>query len=249
MPSLKFIYGHLKECQESIKNPSKPNNGFGPKGIDGYWLSKVKFNGNCLKQDSFSFIQENVVSLYIFRELNTWSRDLNTDFTLANFLFGLVKLTLNDDSDKYGYSGYGIEFGARLQILWSEGSCGKNVIIFRVDAISSVYVDNKKKDIFLVLGEGPTQGLDDTAITVNAKYPIKFLVLGKRFVLSLYYNERNSFLFVNSVQMYQFKIKGSEIKPYPLCLGNILKDFTINNMKKTKQNKKKTKKKQGLKEV
>ena len=32
--------------------------------------------------------------------------------------------------------------------------------------------------------------------------------------------------------MYQFKATDSEIKPYPLCLGNISKDFTNNNMKK-----------------
>ena len=38
----------------------------------------------------------------------------------------------------------------------------------------------------------------------------------------------NSFLFANAI-----KAKDSEIKPYPLCLGNISKDFTINNLKKT----------------
>ena len=36
--------------------------------------------------------------------------------------------------------------------------------------------------------------------------------------------------------MYQFKGKELEIKQYPLCLGNILKDFTIDNMKKTESN-------------
>ena len=34
--------------------------------------------------------------------------------------------------------------------------------------------------------------------------------------------------------MCQFKIKDSEIKPYPFCLGNILKNFTIDNIKKTR---------------
>ena len=34
-------------------------------------------------------------------------------------------------------------------------------------------------------------------------------------------------------KIYQFKAKGSEIKDYAFCLGNISKDFTINNMKKT----------------
>ena len=33
--------------------------------------------------------------------------------------------------------------------------------------------------------------------------------------------------------MYHFKAKDSEIRPYPLCLGNISNDFTIDNMKKT----------------
>ena len=32
--------------------------------------------------------------------------------------------------------------------------------------------------------------------------------------------------------MYQFKAKDLKIKEYPLCLGNISKDFTIDNIKK-----------------
>ena len=32
--------------------------------------------------------------------------------------------------------------------------------------------------------------------------------------------------------MYQFKAKDPEIKPYSFRLGNISKDFTLNNMKK-----------------
>ena len=40
------------------------------------------------------------------------------------------------------------------------------------------------------------------------------------------------FLYVNSVKIYQFIAKYSEIKPYPMCLGNNLKGFTVNNMKR-----------------
>ena len=69
---------------------------------------------------------------------------------------------------------------------------------------SSVYIDNKIKD---VLGEGPTQGLDDTTLTAEAIYPINFIQSNKRFVLSLHYNEYNSFLFVNATKVYQFKVK------------------------------------------
>ena len=96
---------------------------------------------------------------------------------------------------------------------------------------SSIYGDNKGKDI-LILGEGPTQGLEDTTLTAEAKYPINFTQSGKRFVLSLHYNGSNSFLCVNATKLYQFKAKNSEIKDYALFLGNISKDFTINNKKK-----------------
>ena len=50
---------------------------------------------------------------------------------------------------------------------------GKNVIIFGAGMSLSVHVDNKGKDI-LVLGKGPTQGLDGTTFTAEAKYPINF---------------------------------------------------------------------------
>ena len=88
-----------------------------------------------------------------------------------------------------------------------------------------MHIDNKGKDI-LILGEGPTQGLDDTTLTVEAKYPINFTQTGKRFVLSLHYNGCNSFLFFNAIKVYQFRAKDSEIKDYR-------KDVTINNMTKT----------------
>ena len=52
-------------------------------------------------------------------------------------------------------------------------------------------------------------------------------------MLSLHYNGGNNFLFVDAVKKYQFKAKHSERKPYPLFLGNFLKDLTIDNMKKT----------------
>ena len=72
-------------------------------------------------------------------------------------------------------------------------------------------VHNKNKNI-LILGERPTQGLDDTTLTAEAKYPINFTQAGKRFVLSLNYIGKNSFLFVNAIEIYQFKAKDSEIR-------------------------------------
>ena len=54
----------------------------------------------------------------------------------------------------------------------------------------------------------------------------------KKFWLGLHYNGANSYLFVNSTEMYKFKAKDSEIVASPLCLGNISKDWLIDNMKK-----------------
>ena len=36
-----------------------------------------------------------------------------------------------------------------------------------------MHIDNKNKNI-LILGEGPTQGLDDKTLAPGAKYPINF---------------------------------------------------------------------------
>ena len=49
--------------------------------------------------------------------------------------------------------------------------------------------------------------------------------------MSLYYNESNSFL-VNGVKICHFKVKSSEIHASPLCLSNISKGFSVDNMKK-----------------
>ena len=51
--------------------------------------------------------------------------------------------------------------------------------------------------------------------------------------MSLHYNGANSYLFVNGTEIYKFKAKDSEIVPSPLCLGNISKDWSVDNMKKT----------------
>ena len=40
-------------------------------------------------------------------------------------------------------------------------------------------------------------------------------------------------MFINSTEIYKFKAKDSEIVASPLCLGNISKDWSVDNMKKT----------------
>ena len=86
---------------EITKNLSTSDNSFTPTWIDCIAIPKLKFNGNCLRLYNIYFIHKHLVTLYIIYKLDTWSRDLNTDFTLGNFLFEAVKLTTNDDPDKH----------------------------------------------------------------------------------------------------------------------------------------------------
>ena len=163
-----------------------------------------------------------VKNIYISYILNQWLRDLNTDFTLGSCVFGSVKLTKSYNLDKYKYSGYSIGFDSRLKFSFTDESMEKNVFSFGAAMSSSVHIDYKNKDI-LILNKGATQGLFDTTLTAEAKYHFIFI----------HHNGSNSFLFLNATKIYQFKAKDLEIKNYKLCLGNISKDFAINNMKRT----------------
>ena len=63
-------------------------------------------------------------------------------------------------------------------------------------------------------------------------YSINFTVTKKN-CLSLHYNGANSYLFVNGTDICKFKAKDSKIVASPLCLGNISKNWSTDNMKKT----------------
>ena len=125
----------------------------------------------------------------------------------------------------------GIGFDRRSIFLFSGSGFSQDVLIFGVDMSSSAHVDNKKKDI-LVLEKGPTQGLEHT-LTEEKNYSVNFTVTNKKFCLSLHYNGVNSYLFVNDTDIYKFKEKDSEIVSSPLCLGNISKDWSTDNIRKT----------------
>ena len=82
-------------------------------------------------------------------------------------------LTNNADVDRCKYSGYGIGFDFRTDISLPGGSMWEKSHLFVADSSSSVHIDNKGEDT-LILGEGPTQGLDDSTLTAEAIYSINF---------------------------------------------------------------------------
>ena len=92
-------------------------------------------------------------------------------------------------------------------------------------------IDNRKKDI-LILGKGPTQELEHK-LSAEKMYSINVIKKNTKFCLSLHFNGANSYLFVNGTEIIKFKAKDSEIHAYSLCLGNISKDWSQDNMKNT----------------
>ena len=149
---------------ESIKPPTISDNSLTL--VLNYYGTKtrVKFTGSYLKQSRISYTHGKLVNIYIVYELGASSAHIN-DPTLKNCLFGAVMSTKNADRrSSYSFPG---------------GGFGQNIIIFGVDMSSSVHIDNKKKDI-LIIGKGPTQGLEHT-LTAEKMYSINFTVTKKEF--------------------------------------------------------------------
>ena len=215
---------------KSIKSPTTSDNSLTPE-LNYYGTKiKIKFTKSCLKQSDHIFTHKKVVNIYIVYKLAA-SSSHDSDHTLKDCLFGAVTLTKNADIEKYKHSGYGIGFDRRTSFSFTSGAFGQNVLIFGADMSTSIHIDNKKKDI-LVLGKGPTQGLEST-LTAEKMYSIIFTVTKKKFCLSLHSNRGNSYLLVNGTEICKFKAKYSAIVAIPLCLGNISKDWSTDNMKKT----------------
>ena len=139
-------------------------------------------------------------------------------------------MTENADIDKYNYFGYGIGFDRHGFFSHPSGGTGRNVKIFGVDMSSSTKTGNRKRDI-LILGKGPTQGLEHI-LSAEIMYSINFAENNKTFYLHLHYNGANSYLFVNGTEIHKLKAKDSEIAATSLCLGNISKNWSEDNMKK-----------------
>ena len=178
-----------------------------------------------MKQDKVTYNHGTIVNIYIVYEISSYY-SISSYPTLENGLLGAVSLTKNTDIDQCKYSGYGIGFDRHENFSFGNGY-GRNCIIFGADLCSSVHAYNRKNNI-LVPGKDFIQGINGT-IYAEKMY---FTGNNKKFVLSLHYNGADSYLFVNGREIHKFTAKSSEIAATPLCLGNVSKDFSVDNMKK-----------------
>ena len=144
---------------ESIKPPTTSNKILNPSLDFVGTKARVKFNGDCLKQEKITFNHGKIVNIYIVYEIER-SVNISSYPTLENCLFGAVKLTKHVDIDLYKYSGFSIRF-ERKRFFNVDDKIGRHVIIFGIDMSSSLRIDKKKKYV-LIFGKDPTQGLELT---------------------------------------------------------------------------------------
>ena len=146
-------------------------------------------------------------------------------------MFAAISLTKNADIDQCKYSRYGIGFDRKGEFSFGSRRFGRNCINFGADLSSSSHANSKKNNI-LVLRKDFVQGINGRTIYRGGLHKINFTENNKTFCLSLHYIGANSYLFVNGTEIHKLKTKDSEIVATPLCLGNISKDFSVDNIKK-----------------
>ena len=225
---LKWKFEGLSD--EIIKSSATNNNFLNPSLDYPGAKIRVKFNGCCITQVKITYAHITIANIYIVYEISK-TFNISSYPTFKNCMVGAVSLTKHNDTDECKYSVYVTGFDRKGTFSVGNGF-GRNCIVFGVDMSSYVHVNNKKKKV-LILGEGPTQGLECTKLTAEKKYSNTFTENNKKICLSLHYNGASSYLHVNGTEIIKFKPKDSEIVATPLSLGNISKYFSVDIINKT----------------
>ena len=201
----------------------------------------VHLSGNHFQQNSKFFSNiNNAINIYCVYKLDPIASTRDTSYTIQNTLFGTVQITKNaTDYDKNNYKGYGICFDERSQFshtITENGHAhttnGRNVLIFGADMSFSTHATTRANHIYLMC-DGLTQGINDTTLYVEKNYWRNFTDPGKKFVLSLHYNDNDSYLFVNGRQELKFKCKTDQLIKEKMYLANLSNQWTTSESEKT----------------
>ena len=194
---------------------------------------------NVLTSNNDHVINKNVVNIYIVYKLDPIASSRDTTFTMQNALFEAMQITKNADNSKSNYKGYGICFDERSEFdhAITEGgrahtTDARNVLIFGADMSFSVHATNRANNIY-VMGTDLTQGIHDTTLYAEKNFYRNFTDLGKKFMLSLYCNGDDSYLFVNGRQELKFKCKTDQLVKEKLCIENLSDQWTTSESEKS----------------
>ena len=195
---------------------------------------------NILTSNNDHVFNKNLVNIYIVYKLDPIASTRDTSFTIQNALLGAMQITKDaTDNSKNNYKGYGICFdeGSEFGHTITEGgrahtTDARNVLIFGVDMSFSVHATNRANNIDL-MGTGLTEGIHDTTIYAEKNFYRNFTDFSKKFMLSLHYNDDDSYLFVNGRQELKFKCKTDQLVKEKLCIGNLSGQWTTSESEKT----------------
>ena len=180
----------------------------------------VYLSGNHFQQDTQKDSNNVAINIYCIYKLDPISYSRDDTFTVQNALFGSMQITKNADTSKYKYKGYGICFDEGGMFSMGNINNGRNFLSFGVHESSLVHANNKANNIF-IMGDGFVQGINDMTLYTEKIYSQNFTQRNKNFVLSLHYNDNDSYLFVNGKQELKFKAKPDQLIKEKLCIGEI----------------------------
>ena len=201
----------------------------------------VHLNGNHFQQNVAGIPNNgDVINIYCVYKFDQIASSRDTSFTIQDALFGAMQITKNaTDNSKNNYKGYGICFdeGSQFGHTMSEGgrthiTNGRNVLIFGADMSFSIHATNRANHVY-IMGDGLTQGINDTTIYAEKKYFRNFPEPDVKFVLSLHYNGDDSYL-QDGRQELNFKSKTDQLVKEKLCIGNLSDQWTASESEKNR---------------
>ena len=164
-----------------------------------------------------------MLNIYIVYHLDNTSHSFHPK--LKSCLFGPVNVTKkHSDFNGQGLSGYGLCFYTDYVFTNPSQSFAYNAIVFGVDS--------QENDNMLVIGKGNVK-FNNKTINVSASYGKTNSKIKDRLVLSLHYNGKSRHIFAMGEKITDFTAKDSEINSDPICLGNISKNVTESDTKRT----------------
>ena len=184
----------------------------------------IKFDKDLLAVERNNYLTKKV-SVYIVYDLAVWPRNLNKNLKFKHCLFGATNIVKNSDKEKYVYCGQRITFDSAGS--WSfDNDFARNVIIFGVDNSSSSHSENRTNN-FLILGEGPTYGVNGSFGSPEKKFNINNTQANTKFCFCLHCNADNSYLFVNGKEIYKLKVDNKNANfPTQFCRGSTSNGFS-----------------------
>ena len=166
-----------------------------------------------------------ILNVYIVYDLDAWPKNPLRSFAVKSCLFGATSIVKKSNKEIYLYSGCGRIFYRKGE--WSfDNWTARNVVIISVDNSSSSHFENCQNNI-LILGEGPTFGINGSFGSQEKKFSINFTKGNTKFCLSLHYNADKIYLFVNGKEIFKFKADDKNVNfPTQFCLGSISNGFS-----------------------